>query len=106
MLATEKKHSEGKHVELMQYINSSYHKFAFFLCKFCISSDIAVYIFYREIANLQRTNDEQKGKISENERQILENKGRILVMVLSVLLQFTDSDYPFGIFKLFLKKVL
>jgi len=25
-----------------------------------------------------------------------------LVIVLSVLLQFTDSDYPFGIFKLFL----
>ena len=26
----------------------------------------------------------------------------ILAIVLSVLLQYTDSDYPFGIFKLFL----
>jgi hypothetical protein len=26
----------------------------------------------------------------------------LLVIVLSVLLRFTDSDYPFGIFKLFL----
>jgi hypothetical protein len=26
----------------------------------------------------------------------------LLAIVLSVLLQFTDSDYPFGIFKLFL----
>jgi hypothetical protein len=25
----------------------------------------------------------------------------LLAIVLSVLLQFTDSDYPFGIFKLF-----
>jgi len=25
-----------------------------------------------------------------------------LAIMLSVLLQFTDSDYPFGIFKLFL----
>jgi len=28
----------------------------------------------------------------------------LLVIVLSVLLRFTDSDYPFGIFKLFLKR--
>ena len=28
----------------------------------------------------------------------------LLVIVLSVLLRFTDSDYPFGIFKLFLVK--
>jgi hypothetical protein len=27
-----------------------------------------------------------------------------LAIVLSVLLQFTDSDYPFGIFKFFLRK--
>jgi hypothetical protein len=27
----------------------------------------------------------------------------LLAIVLSVLLQYTDSDYPFGIFKLFLK---
>jgi hypothetical protein len=26
----------------------------------------------------------------------------LLVIVLSVLLRYTDSDYPFGIFKLFL----
>jgi hypothetical protein len=26
----------------------------------------------------------------------------LLAIMLSVLLQFTDSDYPFGIFKLFL----
>jgi hypothetical protein len=26
----------------------------------------------------------------------------LLVIVLSVLLRFTESDYPFGIFKLFL----
>jgi hypothetical protein len=26
----------------------------------------------------------------------------LLTIVLSVLLRFTDSDYPFGIFKLFL----
>jgi len=26
----------------------------------------------------------------------------LLAIVLSVLLRFTDSDYPFGIFKLFL----
>ena len=29
----------------------------------------------------------------------------LLAIVLSVLLQFMDSDYPFGIFKLFLKWV-
>jgi hypothetical protein len=28
-----------------------------------------------------------------------------LAIVLSVLLQFTDSDYPFGIFKLFLSQM-
>jgi len=28
-----------------------------------------------------------------------------LVIVLSVLLQFKDSDYPFGIFKLFLSDI-
>jgi hypothetical protein len=27
----------------------------------------------------------------------------LLVIVLSVVLRFTDSDYPFGIFKLFLR---
>jgi hypothetical protein len=27
-----------------------------------------------------------------------------LAIVLSVLLQFTESDYPFGIFKFFLRK--
>jgi hypothetical protein len=30
----------------------------------------------------------------------------LLVIVLSVLLRYTDSDYPFGIFKLFLSFVL
>ena len=30
----------------------------------------------------------------------------LLVIVLSVLLRFTDSDYPFGIFKLFLNIVV
>jgi hypothetical protein len=30
----------------------------------------------------------------------------LLVIVLSVLLQFTASDYPFGIFKLFLLRQL
>ena len=30
----------------------------------------------------------------------------LLAIVLSVLLRFTDSDYPFGIFKLFLKRNL
>ena len=29
-----------------------------------------------------------------------------LAIVLSVLLRFTDSDYPFGIFKLFLWNIL
>jgi hypothetical protein len=29
----------------------------------------------------------------------------LLTIVLSVLLRFTDSDYPFGIFKLFLSPV-
>ena len=29
----------------------------------------------------------------------------LLAIVLSVLLRFTDSDYPFGIFKLFLQFV-
>jgi hypothetical protein len=29
----------------------------------------------------------------------------LLDIVLSVLLRYTDSDYPFGIFKLFLLKV-
>ena len=28
----------------------------------------------------------------------------VLAIVLSVLLRFTDSDYPFGIIKLFLKR--
>jgi len=28
----------------------------------------------------------------------------LLAIVLSVLLRYTDSDYPFGIFKLFLDK--
>jgi hypothetical protein len=30
----------------------------------------------------------------------------LLAIVLSVLLRYTDSDYPFGIFKLFLHKIL
>ena len=30
------------------------------------------------------------------------NKLFLLTIVLSVLLRYTDSDYPFGIFKLFL----
>jgi hypothetical protein len=30
----------------------------------------------------------------------------LLAMVLYVLLRCTDSDYPFGIFKLFLRKIL
>ena len=30
----------------------------------------------------------------------------LLAIVLFVLLRYTDSDYPFGIFKLFLKKIL
>jgi hypothetical protein len=30
----------------------------------------------------------------------------LLVIVLSVLLRFTDSDYPFGSFKLFLQYIL
>jgi hypothetical protein len=29
----------------------------------------------------------------------------LLAIVLSVLLRYTDSDYPFGIFKLFLKQM-
>jgi hypothetical protein len=29
----------------------------------------------------------------------------LLVIVLSVLLQYTDSDYPFGIFKIFLTRL-
>jgi hypothetical protein len=29
----------------------------------------------------------------------------LLAIVLFVLLRYTDSDYPFGIFKLFLRKV-
>jgi len=29
----------------------------------------------------------------------------LLTIVLSVLLRYTDSDYPFGIFKLFLLKI-
>jgi len=28
----------------------------------------------------------------------------LLAIVLSVLLRYTDSDYPFGVFKLFLVK--
>ena len=30
----------------------------------------------------------------------------LLAIVLYVLLRYTDSDYPFGIFKLFLRKIL
>jgi hypothetical protein len=30
----------------------------------------------------------------------------LLAIVLTVLLRYTDFDYPFGIFKLFLKKIL
>jgi uncharacterized membrane protein len=30
----------------------------------------------------------------------------LLAIVLSVLLRFTDSDYPFGIFKLFLSSTI
>ena len=46
-----------------------------------MSSDIAVniYFFSEELQNLQRTNEEQNEKISEYERQILENGGRILL---------------------------
>ena len=37
------------------------------------------YFFSEELQNLQRTNEEQNEKISECERQILENEGRILL---------------------------
>ena len=45
-----------------------------------MSSDIAVNKKNsEELQNLQRTNEEQNEKISECERQILENEGRILL---------------------------
>jgi cell division protein FtsL len=42
-----------------------------------MSSDIAVNKLSGKLQNLERTIDEQKEKITEYERQILENKGRI-----------------------------
>ena len=52
-----------------------YIKFAFFLCKFCMSSDIAVNIsFQRNCKTYKERMMNRKKKIYENERQILENK--------------------------------
>jgi cell division protein FtsL len=42
-----------------------------------MSSDIAVNKLSGKLQNLERTIDEQKEKITEYERQILENKGMI-----------------------------
>jgi cell division protein FtsL len=42
-----------------------------------MSSDIAVNTLSGKLQNLERTIDDQKEKITEYERQILENKGRI-----------------------------
>ena len=42
-----------------------------------MSSDIAVNKLSGKLQNLERTIDEQKEKITEYERHILENKGRI-----------------------------
>jgi len=45
-----------------------------------MSSDITVNIFFSEkFQNLQRTNDEQNEKISEYQRQSVENEGSILL---------------------------
>ena len=42
-----------------------------------MSSDIAVNNLSEKLHNLERTIDEQNEKITEYERQILQNKGRI-----------------------------
>ena len=59
------------------HINSSYLKFLLFLCKFCMSSDIAVNNLSGKLQNLEGTIDEQKVKLTEYERIILETEGRI-----------------------------
>ena len=58
----------------------------------------------------KRTNNDLQDTTQKNEREGHEPQSPfvffLVAIVLSVLLQFTDSDYPFGIFKLLLEPLL
>jgi hypothetical protein len=55
-------------------INSYLCFYFYYIFKYCCK-----YFFSEKFQNLQRTSDEQNEKISEYERQKLENKGRIFL---------------------------
>ena len=66
---------------------------------FLLSLQILLSIFFSEkFQNLQRTNDEQNEKISEYERQKLENEGRIFLKkqkLQNTISNTTHSTYKF-----------